>query len=124
MTPERLPFAPCRMNVKDCAAQHRSGGCTALSDTRFEGGRCPFYKSREAKKAEELRLKPRLEKLGYVVSKPPAPCGGAVTSYDERHALYEAGMTDKEIAEALGLKSETIRSWRKRWRYPANIMKT
>lgn len=37
------------------------------------------------------------------------------TKHQQRLALYNQGLSDREIAEAVGMSEDGIRQWRKRW---------
>ncbi len=49
-----------RCNSSKCFA-YWDGKCSALVSSSFKGG-CPFFKDKEAKAAEDLRCKDRVEK--------------------------------------------------------------
>lgn len=40
--------------------------------------------------------------------------------HQQRTAMWLQGMTDKEMADELGIKRATVTKWRKRMGYPAN----
>lgn len=46
--------APCRDEKEDCFA-YVIGGCRCLSDTNFNGRKCPFYKPLEVVKNERKK---------------------------------------------------------------------
>ena len=46
------PYPPCGMGLPDCFALDGQGRCTALEDTAFRCGRCPFCKTTDQVVAE------------------------------------------------------------------------
>ena len=53
----------CYSVMLDCFA-YDSGTCRVLSNTNFEKGKCPFYKTREQTKEERARTMKRITSLG------------------------------------------------------------
>ncbi len=53
----------CTHNHKDCYAI-QNGMCRLLKDTKFHGGDCPFYATKEQVKENRQKARERLERLG------------------------------------------------------------
>lgn len=57
-------YPQCRAKKRSCAAIADDGvSCVDLNDTRFKGGTCPFYKSREQRAKDEEAARERLASI-------------------------------------------------------------
>lgn len=60
--PKSVPFADC---TKSTCFAHFEGKCMCLTNNKFKGN-CPFYKTTEENKQQAIKVKERLERIGFM----------------------------------------------------------
>ena len=63
-----VPMQRCRQTpeMEDCFARTRAGNCSALVDTEYPCGKCPFYKPLDKLEEEQKRTYERLIRIERV----------------------------------------------------------
>lgn len=63
-----VPMQRCRQTpeMEDCFARTRAGNCSALVDTEYPCGDCPFYKPPDQLEEEQKRTYERLIRIERV----------------------------------------------------------
>lgn len=106
-----------------CGYLTDTGKCrlTQMTPEQRRSGECPVF---EAGKPKRVIVKPFIEgscRLARLTEGPPMYVAPKYKLDQEKlRALYDRGLTDREIAEEMGCARDSVRLWRKRTELPPN----
>lgn len=106
-----------RSRVKACCDAAGIGYGDAERIAAMDPAVCPLYEAgQRTRRRTEIQISPREPDLSTYGRSMPRAC----LDETEARRLYEAGKTDREVAEAVGAKAYQVQLWRKRLGLAAN----